>query len=292
MISLSHSTLSHSKTDKWLIQLTRMSALLSATILILIVLFLVLESIPAVSKIGISRFFTDKSWHPLSSQFNLLPMALGTLLTSAGATLIAGPTGIASAVFCHFYAPKSISILFQRLIELLAGIPSVVFGLWGLVVIAPLIGNFGGSGQCLLTAILILGLMILPTVALTSLSALRAVPNEIIFGGAALGLNRTSIAWNVAIPAAWQGIRVGIILAISRALGETMAVLMIAGNVVQIPNSLLSPIRTLTANIALEMGYATSSHRSILFFSGLLLMMLVIVIFTFSSSTGGKKHET
>ncbi len=268
--------MSLSRSDAWLDNVVRLCAGISLALVFLILGFLLRESIPALRDIGIGRFFSDPSWNPLSELYNLIPMIAATALTSFAAMLIATPFGIASAVFSHFFAPKPISLLYRRLVELLAGIPSVVFGLWGLVVLVPIIARYGGSGQSLLAASLILALMILPTIALTSYSALRAVPHEWIAGGAALGLDRKALAWRIALPAARHGIGVGLLLALARALGETMAVLMIAGNVVKLPESILDPVRTLTANIALEMGYATSSHRSILFVSGLILLSLVI----------------
>lgn len=287
----SRSTLSRSKTDRLLSLVTFVGAVISAVIILLVIAFLILESIPALSSVRISRFFTDPGWHPLDGQFNLTPMVVATTLTTLGAILLAGPLGIASAVFSHFYAPVRIAAWYRRLIELLAGIPSVVFGLWGLVVLVPLMARWGGSGQSLLTATLVLALMILPTVALTTHAALRSVPAEWISGGAALGLGRWSIARRIAIPAARKGIAVGLLLALSRALGETMAVLMLAGNVVELPDSIVAPVRTLTANIALEMGYATSSHRSILFVSGLILMGVVVVVVSASRLAGGRDDE-
>lgn len=280
-----------SRVDTWLSAGTRGSAVISAAVVLLVIGFLLRESWQALREVGLQRFFTDQSWHPLSGQFNLLPMIVATLVTSCGALMLAGPLGIASAVFSRFYAPALLSTWYRRLVELLAGIPSVVFGLWGLVVLVPLIAGLGGSGQNLLTATLVLSLMILPTIALTAHAALAAVPQEMIAGGAALGLPRWAIARRIAIPAARHGIGVGLLLAFSRALGETMAVLMVAGNVVKLPDSLLSPGRTLTANIALEMGYAGSAHRSILFVSGLLLMLLVTGLIFLSSYCGGRHAD-
>lgn len=273
--------------DKWLKWYSHASAMLACAVLLLVIAFLLRESIPALQKVGLLRFFTDESWHPLSGQFNLVPMIAATAFSSIGALLLAGPLGIASAIFGQFYAPKMVSVWYQRLVELLAGIPSVVFGLWGLVVLAPIVANLGGSGQNLLTATIVLALMVLPTIALTAHASLRAVPVESIAGGAALGLGRWSIASRIALPAARSGIGAGLLLALSRALGETMAVLMLAGNVVQMPDSVTSPVRTLTANIALEMGYATNTHRSILFVSGTVLMILVAVLVYMTEWFGG-----
>lgn len=290
MISSSPNTSFPFNADRWLAMITRTCAVLSAIVVLLVVTFLAIESWPAVQQVGFRRFVTDASWHPLSGLFNLLPMIVGTALTTIGALLIAVPLGISSAVFGRFYAPSGIAILHRRAVELLAGVPSVVFGLWGLVVLVPLLAPLGGSGQSLLAATLVLSLMILPTIALTSQSALHAVPNQLIAGGAALGLQRWAIAWRIALPAGKPGIKTGLLLATCRAMGETMAVLMLAGNVAKIPDSIVSPIRTLTANVALEMGYATSEHRAILFVSGLVLMSVVGTVVLLVDFAGGWKN--
>jgi phosphate transport system permease protein len=253
----------------------RALAIFSAAIVLLVFAFLMLESVPALRQIGLVRFVTDASWHPLSGEFNLTPMIVATILTSLGSVVIAAPLGIASAVFSNFYAPPWLANLHRRLIELLAGIPSVVFGLWGLVVLAPLVAEFGGSGQNLFTATIVLALMVLPTIALLSDSTIAAVPREWILGAAALGMDRWDTVSRVALPAARGGIGSAVMLALTRALGETMAVLMVAGNIVEMPSSVLSPGRTLNGNIALELGYASASHRSVLFVSGLMLMLVV-----------------
>lgn len=266
--------------------ISRVAALLSAAVVLLILGFLVRDATPALREIGLGRFFTDSSWHPLSDNFNLKPMIVATLVTSLGAVIIAGPLGIGSGLFVHFYAPPALATWHRRIVELLAGIPSVVYGLWGLVVLAPITANLGGSGQNLLTATIVLGLMVLPTVAVLSDNAVAAVPREAIHGAAALGMSRWAIVWNIVLPESRSGIVAGVILALTRALGETMAVLMLAGNVVEMPTSILSPGRTLNANIALELGYASTSHRSVLFVSGLILMLVVSVIVIVVSRCG------
>lgn len=276
--------------DFWLTLITRASAVVSAIIVLLVISFLAIESWPAMQHVGFRRFVSDASWHPLSGLYNLIPMIVGTALTTIGGLLIAVPLGISSAVFGRFYAPVGIAGLHCRSVELLAGIPSVVFGLWGLVVLVPLLAPLGGSGQSLLAATLVLSLMILPTVALTSMAALEAVPSQLITGAAALGLQRWAIAWRIALPAGKAGIKSGLLLATCRAMGETMAVLMLAGNVAKLPDSIVSPIRTLTANVALEMGYATSEHRAILFVSGLVLMSVVGTAILLVDIAGGWKN--
>ena len=273
MSSSAHRTLRRSARDRALQIITNGSAATAVVVLLLIVLFLCVESRPALQRIGVWRFATDDGWYPTADRFNVLPIVAGTVLTTIGAVIIAAPSGIASAVLTCFYAPPVLAGLYRKLVELLAGIPSVVFGLWGLVSLVPLLADRDQSGQGLLVASIVLSLMILPMVALTAMTALQNVPAELIAGGAALGLRRSTIVWRIVLPAARRGMITGILLATCRALGETMAVVMVAGNVVQFPDSISAPVRTLTANMALEMGYATSSHRSVLFVSGLLLLM-------------------
>ncbi|MEP3479923.1 MAG: phosphate ABC transporter permease subunit PstC [Fuerstiella sp.] len=290
MTSSSPNTLFPFNADRWLAFVTRTCALFSAIIVLLVVTFLALESWPAIQHVGFGRFVTDASWHPLSGLFNLIPMIVGTALTTIGSLFIAVPLGIGSAVFGCFYAPPRLAGFHRRSVELLAGVPSVVFGLWGLVVLVPLLAPLGGSGQSLFAATLVLGLMIVPTIALTSQSALQAVPSQLISGAAALGLQRWVIVWRIALPAGKSGIKTGLLLATCRAMGETMAVLMLAGNVAKMPDSIVSPIRTLTTNVALEMGYATSEHRAILFVSGLVLMSVVCIVILLMDFAGGWKN--
>jgi len=253
-------------------------ALISAAIILLILFFVIWEAVPLLQQVGLSRFFTDASWHPASNEFNLAPMLAGTLLWTVASVLIATPLGIFSAIFCHYYAPRAIAQLYRRLIELLAGIPSVVYGFWGLVVLVPLIGRLHPPGPSLLAVTLILTLMILPTIALVADASLASVPPEYVKGAAALGLGRWAIIRGVVLPAARSGLMTGAILETGRAIGETMAVLMVCGNVVQVPHSLFDPVRTLTANIALEMAYAVDNHRAALFVSGLVLMGLIALL--------------
>lgn len=256
----------------------RAGAVVSALVMAMIMLFLLVESWPILQHLSLFRFFTDSSWHPLEGAYNLTPMLSGTLFASIGALFLAIPLGIASAIFIVYYASPGLALLYRRLIELLAGIPSVVFGFWGLTTLVPLINQLHPPGASLLAGILVLTLMILPTIALTANVAFLAVPNEYLRGAAALGLSCWGMIRGVALPAARTGIVAGIVLAVGRALGETMAVLMVAGNVVQHADSLFDPIRTLAANIALEMAYAMGDHRAVLFVSGLMLMLLVITL--------------
>jgi len=251
---------------------------LSASLLVLVVIFLGKESWPVLSHGGWHMFLSGSGWYPLEGQFGLTPMILASLAMMAGAIILAVPFGLAGAIFVRFYAPPVLAGTYKAMMALLAGIPSVVFGLWGLTVLVPLIGQIQPPGSSLLAAILILALMILPTVALTSFAALEAIPHNILNGAQALGMTRKGQILFVAVPAARASIIGGILLAMARALGETMAVLMVAGNVVQNPDSLFTSVRALTANIALEMAYANDLHRASLFASGLFLTALVFLL--------------
>ena len=253
-------------------------SLATASVLGLIVLFIFKETLPALNGPGLLRFVTDESWHPLENKFGMLPMLWGTLVCTGLAVLLATPLGIGAALFCRYFAPRSLVRIFRGMLTLLAGIPSVVFGFWGLTVLVPLIARFEPPGASLFAASLILTLMIVPTVALLSEAAISAVPESYARGSAALGLSKHATIRKVILPAAKSGIVAAVILATARALGETMAVLMVSGNVVQTPASIFDPIRTLTANIALEMAYATQFHRSTLFVSGLVLTLLIAAL--------------
>jgi len=270
--------LSRSRTDFALVWALRGLASIAGGIVVLIMAFLLIEAWPALHTIGLARFFTDASWHPTSDSYNLVPMLLGTLFATAGAVLLATPLGVCSAVFCHYYAHPTIARQYRRIIELFAGIPSVVYGFWGLVALVPLIRRIHPPGASLLAGILVVGIMILPTVMMTADASLVNVPSHQLRGAAALGLSRCGMLRGVVFPYAKRCLYTGLILQTGRALGETMAILMVCGNVVQTPKSLFIPIRTLSANIALEMAYATDGHRSALFVGGLLLMGMIVVL--------------
>lgn len=272
------STSSHRPAEGRVPLLLTAAALLTAGIVIFIASFLIREAAPAMRQIGFTRVLTDTGWAPTVGSYDLKPMIAATLLVTTGAVLTAAPVGVAAALFCRFFAPGRAADVLRRVLELLAGVPSVVYGFWGLTVLVPWLGQLRAPGANLAAATLILALMILPTVALTADSSLTAVPRSYLRAAAALGFSREATAWRVALPAARGGIAAGVVLATGRALGETVAVLMVAGNIARVPSSLLDPIRTLTANIALEMGYAAHLHRSALFLSGLLLLALIILL--------------
>lgn len=264
--------------DRFLVWVLRGCAGIAGAIVLLIVVFLVMDALPALTHIGVVRFFTDPSWHPAEGFYNLTPMLWGTLFAMVGSVLVATPLGILSAVFCHYYAPSILARPYRRLIELLAGIPSVVYGFWGLVVLVPLIGEIHPPGPSLLAGILILAIMILPTIALMADASLANVPQQYLRGAAALGLPQWATIRGIVFPAAKSGLFTGVILETGRAIGETMAILMVCGNVVQTPSSIFDPMRTLTANIALEMAYALGNHRAALFVSGLVLMGMIVTL--------------
>ena len=277
MISSSNNILSHFHSDRFLLWSLRFLALIAGSLLVLIVLFLLHESLPAFQHIGLRSFFADEGWYPSEELYLLTPMLWGTIWATLGSIMLAAPLGISSAVCIQYYAPPFLAKPYRRLVELLAGIPSVVFGLWGLVVLIPLIARWQPPGPSLLAGILVLSVMILPTITLVTLASLAHIPASSIHSATALGLGRWAIIQRVILPTAKAGIFTGIFLGVARALGETMAILMVCGNVVQAPSTLFDPIRTLTANIALEMAYALGNHRSTLFVSGLFLMVMVVV---------------
>ncbi len=274
----SNNTSSLWPTDHLFLWLLRGIATIAGMIVLLIVVFLILEALPVLHQVGLLRFVTDPSWHPVDGFYNLMPMLWGTLFAMAGSVLLATPMGILSAVFCQYYAPAALARPYRRLIELLAGIPSVVYGFWGLIVLVPVIGELHPPGPSLLAGILILTIMILPTIALMADASLANVPRHYIRGAVALGVSRWAMIRGVVFPAAKSGLFTGVILETGRAIGETMAILMVCGNVVQTPSSIFDPIRTLTANIALEMAYALGDHRAALFVSGLVLMAMIVAL--------------
>ncbi len=291
MTSSRPTTSSRPSRDRVLAGLTAGSAAVAAAVVLLILGFLLAESADALATAGVAAFFTDARWAPREGQFNLLPMLVATLLVSAGAMALAVPLGLGSAIFCRFYAPRPLAAAHRRLVELLAGVPSVVYGFWGLVVLVPLIASVRPPGPSLLAAVAVLSLMILPTIALTADAALGAVPSETLAGAAALALGRWSTVRRVALPAAAPHLGTGVLLALARAIGETMAVLMVCGNVAELPASPFDPVRPLTANIALEMAFAMGQHRSSLFVSGLLLLLLVTAVVFLADRLGRRTHE-
>lgn len=254
------------------------AACTSILAVILICVFLFANGIPAINKIGVSEFLLGTKWKPLNLLFGILPMIVGSIYVTAGAIIIGVPTGLLCAVFMARYCPKKIYKILKPAIELLAGIPSIVYGFFGLVVIVPIMQDIFGSGKNILTASILLGIMILPTIIGVSESALRAVPESYYEGALALGATHERSVFKACLPAAKSGILAGVVLGIGRAIGETMAIIMVAGNQPALPSGLLSGVRTLTANIVLEMGYATDLHREALIATAVVLFVFILII--------------
>ena len=250
----------------------------------LICIFLFANGIPAMKEIGFGKFLTGQMWRPKNQIFGIFPMIIGSLYVTAGAILFGVPVGILTSVFMAHYCPKKIYRLLKAATELLAGIPSVVYGFFGLVVLVPWIREmgrglgFGGNGSSILTASLLLGMMILPTIIGVTESAIRAVPAQYYEGAVALGATHERAIFRVILPAAKSGVVAGIVLGIGRAIGETMAVIMVAGNQARMPAGIFRGIRTLTANIVIEMGYATDLHREALIATGVVLFVFILLI--------------
>lgn len=245
----------------------------------LICIFLFANGVPAMGKIGLGKFLTGTMWKPSNDIFGIFPMILGSIYVTAGAIIIGVPIGLLTAVFLAWYCPEKIYKVVKPAVELLAGIPSVVYGFFGMVMIVPTIRyNFGGTGSSILAASILLGIMILPTIIGVSESAIRAVPGSYYEGSLALGATHERSIFRAVLPAAKSGIFAGIILGVGRAIGETMAVIMVAGNQARVPSGILKGVRTLTANIVMEMGYAEGLHREALIATGVVLFVFILVI--------------
>ena len=256
-----------------------LAACISIVAVALICIFMFANGIPAIGKIGLFDFLLGTKWKPLNDVYGILPMIVGSIYVTAGAILIGVPIGILCAVFMARFCPKKLYRFLKPFIELLAGIPSIIYGFFGLVVIVPVMQNiFGTGGKGVLTASILLGIMILPTIIGVAESAIRAVPDSYYEGALALGATHERSVFTVLLTAARSGILAGVILGIGRAIGETMAVVMIAGNQPVIPESILSGVRTLTSNIVLEMGYATGLHREALIGTGVVLFVFILII--------------
>lgn len=254
-------------------------AAFSILAVLVICLFLFANGIPAMHKIGLTDFLFGTKWKPGSDLYGIFPMIIGSLYVTAGAIIIGVPIGLMTAVFLSKFCPKWLYKIIKPAIELLAGIPSVVYGFFGLMIIVPAVRNvFGGNGSSILTASILLGMMILPTIISVSESSLNAVPQSYYEGSRALGATHERSVFLTMLPAAKSGIMAGIILGIGRAIGETMAVIMVAGNQVRLPDSILKGVRTLTANIAIEMGYAADLHREALIATGVVLFVFILLI--------------
>ena len=265
--------------EKFIEKVLFLLALSSVTSLLLITIFIFIEGLPLIFHTGLKDFLLSSHWAPTKGHFGILAMIISSILVTLGALAIGVPLGLCCAIVLAELAPERVAMVLKPTLELLAGIPSVVYGFLGVIWLVPLIRNYlGGPGLSLLAASLILGIMILPTVISISIDALSAVPNLYRDGSIALGATQWQTVRRVVLPAASSGIITAIILGMGRAVGETMAVIMVAGNALQLPTSILDPVRTLTSNIALELGYAAGRHREALFATGIVLFVIIMIL--------------
>lgn len=261
------------------------TACASILAVLLICFFLFVNGVPAIAQIGLLNFLGGTKWAPLNNVFGILPMIVGSLYVTGGAIVVGVPIGLLAAIFMARFCPPKIYHPLKTMVDLLAGIPSIVYGFFGIAVLVPLVRtHFGGNGNSILTASLLLGIMILPTIIGLSEAALRAVPSRYYEGALALGATHERAVFFTVFPAAKSGILASIVLGIGRAIGETMAVIMVAGNQPRMPEGILKGVRTLTANIILEMGYAAELHRAALIATGVVLFVFILLLnFCFSA---------
>ena len=266
-----------------------LAACVSVVIVMMICGFLFAKGLPTMVEIGVGDFLLGTKWKPSIDVYGIMPMILGSFYVTVGALVIGVPVGILTAIFMAYFCPEKLYGILKPAVELLAGIPSVVYGFFGLVMLVPLVrDNFGGTGFGILTASILLGIMLLPTVISVAEAALHAVPKSYYEGALALGADHTNSVFSIIVPAAKSGIFAAIVLGIGRAIGETMAVIMVAGNQARIPQSLLDGVRTMTANIVIEMGYATDLHRDALIATAVVLFIFIVIINVGFSHLKGK----
>lgn len=270
-----------------------LAACTSIAAVALICLFMVAGGLPALVRIGLPDFLFGMHWKPLSELFGIFPMIAGSFCVTAGALVMGVPLGVLTAVFLVSFCPCRLRQPLKHVVDLMAGIPSIVYGFFGLVVLVPLMQRFGGSGKGILTASIILAIMIVPTITGVAEAALKSVPETWYKASLALGASHERTVFCVMIPGAASGILAGIILGMGRALGETMAVIMVAGNQPVLPSGLMSGVRTLTANIVLEMGYAADLHREALIATAVVLFVFILLInLAFSAVKRGMLQKT
>jgi len=250
----------------------------SFLVLLAIIIFILQQGLPAFFQVGLLDFLFGINWSPSNSQFGVLPMIVGSLAVTLGSMILAVPLGIACAILLAEVAPAGVRQVLRPAVELLVGIPSVIYGLVGIGVIVPAVRQIGGTGYSIAAACIVLMAMVLPTITSISEDSLRAVPRKYKEGSLAMGATQWQTIWHVLIPAARSGIGAGIILGIGRAIGETMAMIMVIGNAVMFPTSLLDPARTLTGNIAVEIQYASGVHESALFATAVVLLAFIIIL--------------
>ncbi len=268
------------KTSERLMQIVFFVAACTSVLAVaLICIFLFANGIPAIAKIGIPDFLLGQKWKPSNNLYGILPFILGSIYVTAGSIVIGVPLALLLSVFLAFYCPKRLYPVLKTMVNLMAGIPSVVYGFFGLVMIVPLMRQITGKdGSTMLTASILLGIMILPTVTGVTESALRSVPMSYYEGALALGATHERSVFCTIFPAAKSGIMAGVVLGIGRSIGETMAVIMVAGNQTWMPQGLLKGVRTMTTNIVMEMGYAADLHREALIATGVVLFVFILII--------------
>jgi phosphate transport system permease protein len=270
-------------------------AVSSFIILAAIFVFIFKEGLPAFTETGLFNFLFGLDWSPGNNQYGILPMIIGSLAVTLGSMVLAVPLGIACAILLAEVAPSSIRSILRPAVELLVGIPSVIFGLVGMLIVVPAVRHIGGTGFSIAAACIVLMSMVLPTIISISDDSLRAVPRKYKEGSLAMGATQWQTIWHVLIPAARSGIGAGVILGIGRAIGETMAMIMVIGNAVMLPASLLDPARTLTGNIAVEIQYASGLHENALFATAVVLLVFIIILNAvtmriFRRGTGEQTH--
>ena len=282
-------------TEKFMQGVFLIAACTSVLAVALICIFLFANGVPAIREIGFVKFITGELWRPNNNLFGIFPMIIGSLYVTAGAIVFGVPIGILTSVFMAMYCPKKIYRPLKAATELLAGIPSVVYGFFGLMVIVPAVRMIFGTnrtdGMSILTASFLLGIMILPTIIGVTETSIRAVNSSYFEGALALGATKEASIFRCVIPAAKSGILAGVVLGIGRAIGETMAVVMIAGNQPRMPKGILQGVRTLTTNVVLEMGYATGLHREALIATGVVLFVFILIINLAFSIIKGKGEK-
>lgn len=254
-------------------------ALISIISVLIITIFIFINGVPIFFKVGFKEIIFGMEWKPQEEKFGIFPMILASVAATIGAITVGVSIGLMTAVFLSEVAPKWLSGIIRPAIELLAGIPSVVYGFFGLIVIVPIVDQmFGGGGNSLFVGIVILSIMILPTIISIAETSIRAVPKEYKEGSLALGASHIQTIFKVIIPAAKSGIMAAVVLGMGRAIGETMAAILVIGNTPQIPHSLFDRIRTLTSNIAIEMSYAQGLHQEALFATGVVLFVFIMLL--------------
>ncbi len=255
------------------------SALSALSALALITIFIFIKGVPIIAKVGLFNFVFGMVWDPGNGLFGIFPMIFGSVTVTLGAALLGVPVAISCSIFLSEFAPVILSNIIRPAIQLLAAIPSVVYGFWGLIFVVPAIRNYlGGPGLSILAGSIILAIMILPTIISIAEVSLMSLPRQYKEGAYALGMTQWQTIRSVQLPAAKSGIVAAIILGIGRAIGETMAVIMVLGNAVAIPESILDPARTLTTNIGIEMGYASGDHQQALFATGIVLLVIIMIL--------------